>query len=137
MPVETRTADIEPTTADLDRVVDDLKSAWKSSVTVRRQSKQDIGYRDIFVLIDDEEIAILHHGDEVTKELAPGAHRLKVHNTLFKKALDFTLNVGEHASFMAINRAGFGTYSVLAFFIGGGPIYLSLERDSPLEGGRT
>ena len=40
--------------------------------------------------------------------------------------------VGEHARFMAVNRAGWGTYSVLAFFIGflgAGPLYLTFERE--------
>ena len=98
---------------------------------MRRQSRRDVGYREIYVSLDGEEIAILRHGEEVTREVKPGAHQLKAHNTLFRKTLDFNLNVGEHAIFVAINRAGFGTYSVLAFFIGGGPIYLTFERERP------
>jgi hypothetical protein len=133
MAVSTRT-DIEPTSADLDAVIEDLKSSWTATITVRRQSKQDVGYRDIYVSLDDEQIAILRHGEEVTREVTPGAHRLKAHNTLFRKTLDFTLSVGEHATFVAINRAGWGTYSVLAFFIGGGPIYLTFERERPSVG---
>jgi hypothetical protein len=130
MPVATRT-DIEPTAGDLDAVIEALKSSWTATITVRRQSRQDVGYREIYVSLDDEQIAILRHGEEVTREVAPGPHRLKAHNTLFRKTLDFTLNVGEHATFAAINRAGWGTYSVLAFFIGGGPIYLTFERERP------
>jgi hypothetical protein len=130
MPVTTERT-IEPTAGDLDAIVRTLQDSWTASITVRRQSPSDIGYREIYVSLDDESIAILRMGEEVTQEVAPGPHRLKVHNTLFRKAIDFTLNVGEHASFMAINRAGFGTYSVLAFFIGGGPIYLTFEREGP------
>ena len=46
---------------------------------------------------------------------------------------DCTLNVGEHASFSADNREGWGTYSMLAFFIGflgAGPLYLTFTRDA-------
>jgi hypothetical protein len=46
--------------------------------------------------------------------------------------VEFTAAVGEHVSFMAINRPGFGTYSVWAFlvgFLGAGPLYLSFERE--------
>ena len=130
MAVTTRT-DIEPTEGDLDSIIEALKSSWTATITVRRQSRRDVGYREIYVSLDGEEIAILRHGEEVTREVAPGAHQLKAHNTLFRKTLDFTLNVGEHAIFAAINRAGFGTYSVLAFFLGGGPIYLTFERERP------
>ena len=126
----TRTAQ-EPTTEDIERIIDSLKASWTATITIRRQSRDDVGYREVFVSLDDESIGILKHGEEITRDIAPGTHRLKAHNTLFRKALDFSVNVGEHASFRAINRAGFGTYSVLAFFMGGGPLYLTLERDGP------
>jgi hypothetical protein len=130
MPATRTVAPVEPTAEDIGKVMDDLKKSWPATITVRRQSKQDIGYRDIYVMLDTEEIAILHAGDEVTREVQPGPHRLKVHNTLFRKTLDVTLAPGEHATFRVINRAGFGTYSVFAFFVGGGPIYLTFERET-------
>jgi hypothetical protein len=132
----TTTPHIEPTQGDLDSIIEQLKQSWTATVTVRRQSRKDVGYREIFVSLDDQEIAILRHGEEVTREVAPGQHRLKAHNTLFRKTIDFSLNVGEHASFIAINRAGFGTYSVLAFFLGGGPLYLTFERETPIPSER-
>jgi hypothetical protein len=124
------TTTIEPTAEDIGRVVEELERSWEATITVRRKSRQDVGYRDIYVDLDGEQIAILHAGDEVTRDVRPGRHRLKAHNTLFRKALDVTLAPGEHATFTVINKAGFGTYSVLAFFLGGGPLYLSLERET-------
>lgn len=125
----TTTAPPEPLPADLDGVMDDLRKSWTSTLTVKRQSVDDVGYREIIVALDGEPLAVLRHGDEVTRDLQPGKHTLLVHNTLFRKTLHFTLNVGEHVTFRTVNRAGFGTYSVLAFFVGGGPIYLSVERE--------
>ena len=125
--------EIEPSEKDIDAVVHDLEKSWTALITVRRQSKQDVGYRDIFVSLDGESLGILHYGDVITRETTPGRHRLRAHNTLFWKTLEFTLAVDEHASFIAINRAGFGTYSVLAFFLGflgAGPFYLTFERES-------
>ncbi len=122
----------EPTTEDLDRVIDQLKSAWTSAVTIRRQSKDDVGYREIFISLDGHSLGILQWGEFVTREISPGAHRLRAHNTLFTKTAEFTLNVGEHAPFTATNRAGLGTYSSLALiigFLGAGPLYLTLEQD--------
>ena len=124
------TTTIEPTAEDIGRVVEELERSWGATITVRRKSRQDVGYRDIYVDLDGEQIAILHAGDEVTRDVKPGRHRLKAHNTLFRKALDVTLAPGEHATFTVINKAGFGTYSVLAFFLGGGPLYLTLERET-------
>ena len=124
------TPEVEPAPGDIDQIIDALKQSWTATITVRRQSRADIGHREIFLLLDDRDIGMLRYGDELTREIEPGPHRLKAHNTLFRKTLDFTLNVGEHASFIAINRAGFGTYSVLAFFLGGGPIYLTFERET-------
>jgi hypothetical protein len=129
MSTTTSLTTVAPTTEDIDKVLNDLEKSWTATITVRRKSKQDVGYRDIYVEVDGTQIAILHAGDEVTHEVKPGPHRLRAHNTLFRKTLDVTLQVGEHAIFAVVNRAGFGTYSVLAFFLGGGPLYLTFERE--------
>jgi hypothetical protein len=129
MAVTTTTPPAEPTADDLGRVVDELEKSWAASITVRRRSKADVGYRDVYVSLDGGEAAILHAGDEVTWEVTPGPHRLKAHNTLFTRKLDVRLSPGEHATFSVVNRAGFGTYSVFAFFLGGGPLYLTFERE--------
>jgi hypothetical protein len=124
------TTTFEPTIEDIGRVIEELERSWAATITVRRNSKEDVGYRDIYVELDGEQIAILHAGDEVSRDVRPGPHRLKAHNTLFRKTLDVTLAPGEHATFRVINKAGFGTYSVFAFFLGGGPLYLTLERET-------
>ena len=124
--------DVEPTTQDIERVVRSLEQSWTATITVRRQSPNDVGYREIFVSLDGESLGVLHHGDSITHETTPGPHRLRAHNTLFWKTLDVRLMVDEHARFMAVNRAGWGTYSVLAFligFLGAGPLYLTFERE--------
>lgn len=125
------TTTFEPTADDIGRVIEELEKSWVATITVRRTSKEDVGYRDIYVDLDGEQIAILHAGDEVSRDVKPGPHRLKAHNTLFRKTLDVTLAPGEHATFRVVNKAGFGTYSVFAFFLGGGPLYLTLERETP------
>jgi len=125
--------DREPTPQDIDDVMRALRKSWTATITIRRQSAADVGYREIFVSLDGELLAILSAGDEITREIAPGRHRIQANNTLFWKTIEFTVGVGEHAGFLAVNRAGFGTYSVLSFFIGflgAGPLYLTFERDS-------
>ena len=122
----------EPTSNDIDAIIRGLKDTWTATITIRRQSRDDVGYREVILLLDGEHLGILYHGDVITREIPPGAHRIKAHNTLFSKTIDFTVGVGEHASFFAENRAGLGTYSMLAFFIGflgAGPLYLTFKRE--------
>ena len=125
--------EIQPTKKDVDDVVRDLEKSWTATITVRRQARADVGYREIYVSLDGESLGLLRFGDVITRETTPGPHRLRAHNTLFWKTLEFTLAVDEHAYFVAINRAGFGTYSVLAFFmgfLGAGPFYLTFGRQN-------
>lgn len=132
MPVTTE-VETAPTAEDIDDIVRDLEQSWTATITIRRQAKRDVGYREIFISLDGELIAVLNHGDVITREITPGTHRIQANNTLFWKTIEFSLGAGEHASFVAVNRAGFGTYSVLAFFIGflgAGPFYLTFEREA-------
>ena len=98
-------------------------------ITIRRESPDDVGFREIFVSLDGAQIAILRPYETFTQEIAPGSHRLRAHNTLFWKTHDLVLRPGEHAKFVAINRAGFGTFGFMTF-LGASPLYLTFERDN-------
>jgi hypothetical protein len=127
----------EPSAADLEGMIDGLRRDWTATLTVRRQAPDDVGYREVWVRLDGRKLAMLSYGAALTEPIEPGRHKLQVDNTLFKKSLDFTVTVGEHIAFSTANRAGWGTYSVWALFIGflgAGPFYLSLERDAPPGG---
>jgi hypothetical protein len=97
-------------------------------ITIRRESPDDVGFREIFVSMDGEQIAILRPGETFSLEVSPGPHRLRAHNTLFWKTHELVLKPGEHAKFVAINRAGFGTFGFMTF-LGASPLYLTFERD--------
>lgn len=97
-------------------------------ITVSRQSTDDMGQREIFVSLDGKELAILRHGETVTRDVAPGSHQLRAHNTLFRKVIDLDLAAGEEARLRVVNKAGWGTYG-LASVLGAGPIYLVFERE--------
>jgi hypothetical protein len=81
------------------------------------------------VSVDGQPLATLLFGNEVTREVAPGPHRLRAHNTLFWKTLEVDLEPGEHARFIVVNRAGTGTLSLLGL-LGVGPLYMTFERES-------
>jgi hypothetical protein len=101
---------------------------YVACITVSRQSPEDAGFREIYVSVDGEQIAILKSGDAVTHELPAGPHRLRAHNTLFWKTHDVVLQPGEHARFKAVNRVGWGTFGFL-MVLGASPVYLTFERD--------
>lgn len=127
--------DITPTKSapdgrlDRDFFVDAGLVGGDARITIRRTSPEDAGFREVFVSLDGEQIAILRHGESFSMEVAPGPHRLRAHNTLFWKTCDLVLKPGEHARFTAINKSGWGTFSLL-FFLGAMPVYLTFERDT-------
>jgi hypothetical protein len=97
-------------------------------VTITRRHPDDVRQRQIVTSIDGAHLGTLMYGESVTREVAPGPHRLKAHNTLFWKNHEIDLAPGEHARFNVINRNGFGSFSLLGLF-GVGPLYISFERE--------
>jgi hypothetical protein len=117
----------------LDELVDDIEY-WErlyermpASVTVVRKHADDIQQRQMIVWLDGERIATLMFGDEVTRDLEVGRHRIRVSNTLFWKTVEFEVKWGEQVRFEIINRAGRLTFPMLAF-IGVGPLYVTVRR---------
>jgi len=98
-----------------------------ATLTIARQAPGDVGIRQVFISLDGKPFGVLLNGESVTKEVAPGEHRMRLHNTLVWKNISLDLKPGEHARFMVTNRAGFGTYALVAT-LGVGPIYLKIER---------
>jgi hypothetical protein len=104
------------------------RAAEPARITLCRQAPTDAGYREIFVSIDGEQVAVLQYGDTYTCEIKPGPHRLRAHNTLFWKTHQIVLRPAEHAKFTAINRTGTISFGLL-FMLGAFPVYLTFERD--------
>jgi hypothetical protein len=98
-----------------------------ATLTIARQSPNDVGIRQVIVTLDGEPFGVLYHGQSVTKTIVSGEHRLRLNNTLVWKNIPLALKPGEHARFMVINRAGWGTYALVAT-LGVGPIYMTVER---------
>jgi hypothetical protein len=68
-------------------------------------------------------------GQSIIRDVAPGPHTLRVHNTLVWKTVRFDVKPGEQVRFEAINRAGHLTYPMLVI-LGAGPLYVTLRRVS-------
>jgi hypothetical protein len=104
------------------------RSNFVACITVSRQAPDDVGFREVFLSVDGNDVAILRYGDTVSHELSAGPHRIQAHNTLIWKTRHVVLQPGEHARFTAINRAGWGTFGFL-MFLGAAPVYLTFERE--------
>lgn len=105
--------------------IDDLSA----TVTIGRTHPDDCGQRQIFARLDGLHRIVLLFGEAVTEEVPPGQHRLRVHNTLFWKTIDFTIEPGEHLEFQVINRARWWTYGV-AGLLGAAPLFLTVRKIS-------
>ena len=114
---------------DRDFYVEEGLLGGDSRITIRRDSPEDAGFREIFVSLDGKQLVMLRAGESFTTEVIPGRHRLRAHNTLFWKTHELVLRPGEHARFTAINRAGWATFGLL-FVLGAMPIYLTFERET-------
>lgn len=105
--------------------LDDLRTV----VTLSRDHPRDVGQRQVIVRLDDGPKLALLYGQSITAEVAPGQHLLRAHNTLFRKAIPFTIEPGEHLEFVLINSARFWTASMAAI-LGAAPLFLSVIRRS-------
>jgi hypothetical protein len=93
---------------------------------MHRTSEGDARQRQVYMSLDDERIATLLFGDEVTREIPPGRHRLRANNTLVWKTLEFDAAPGADLHFTIVNRAAPGMLWMVALF-GAGPMLVSLE----------
>ena len=105
-----------------------LDHLFPTCLTITRTSEEDWKTRQLVVAIDGERVAELMWGDSVMFELAPGIHRLRVHNTLVWKTEEFVIAPGEQIFYEAVNRASASTYFFLGLLIGIAPLWVSLRR---------
>ena len=56
-------------------------------LTIARNHPQDVQDRPVYISVDGESWGILRFGKTLTRPIAPGARRVKAHNTLFSHTL--------------------------------------------------
>lgn len=101
----------------------------KGRLIVDRTDHDDIGIRDLYVLVDDQEERTVLHGKSLTIDLAPGEHRIKITNRLFSKAEEFTVREGQSVRYATANvAAGGGLFAPLMMISGTGAYKVRLKR---------
>jgi hypothetical protein len=96
-------------------------------LTVERTGAEDVRTRQVVLSLDGEPLATLLFGQRASHDIAPGHHRLRAHNTLVWKTVEFDAAANEHVRFRIVNRAGLGSTALVAL-LGVGPLYVTLER---------
>jgi hypothetical protein len=99
----------------------------ETRVTISRTSPDDIHQRQIIVKLDGKRLGELMAGDEMSRAVEPGLHRLQVDNTWNWKTVEFKAAPGEHVRFQTVNRGGRFTWFLVGT-IGVGPMYVHIER---------
>jgi hypothetical protein len=98
-----------------------------AAVTITRNEPEDVQDRWIRIYIDDQPEEILRYGEVLTRELAPGHHRVKAHNTLSKDVIEFDAAPGEQIRVRCHNTIAAG--GVLSMLVTGFAfIKVRLER---------
>jgi hypothetical protein len=105
--------------------VDELRTF----VTISREHPSDVGERQVVARLDGGQSCTLVFGESRTIEVQPGAHHLRVHNTLFWKNVRFAVEPGEHIEFVVINQSRWWTWGV-AGVLGSAPLFLHVELRS-------
>ncbi len=99
----------------------------ESRITISRTAPDDVKQRQIIVKLDGKRLGELMYGDEISRAVEPGPHRLQVDNTWNWKTVELKLAPGEHARFQTMSRGGRFTWFLVGT-LGVGPMYVSIER---------
>lgn len=100
-----------------------------AQISITRQDRDDFQDRQILLFVDDAPWGRVRYGQTVTREIAPGTHRVRVFNTLFSKTLTLDVRPGEHVRLRTANgfpRTGFLLMMVLHVTY----LLVRLERES-------
>jgi len=107
------------TTLDAETLeVADLQRAWHGAapagppaatdlqpaqLTISRNSGSDFQDRQVYLFVDDEPWGKVKYGRPVTREIAPGHHRIRAFNTLFSHTIEVEAVPGEHVRLRCSN----------------------------------
>lgn len=98
--------------------LDELQRAWhgaapadpapvmhlhRAQLTISRNSASDFQDRQVYLFVDDEPWGKVKYGRPVTREIAPGHHRIRAFNTLFSHTIAIDAVPGEHVRLRCSN----------------------------------
>jgi FtsP/CotA-like multicopper oxidase with cupredoxin domain len=99
-----------------------------ATLTVTRSHPQDVQDRIVNLWLDGEPLGKLKYGTTVTREIEPGVHTLKAHNTLFGTTATFDAGPGEQVRYRCQNGLTSGGI-VMVLMLGVAYLRVRLERE--------
>jgi hypothetical protein len=81
-----------------------LPAAPPATLTLLRDAPNDFSDRQILVWVDGKACGKIKYGTTLERELEPGHHEVRVHNTLLSRTLAFHATPGEHVRLRCGNR---------------------------------
>jgi hypothetical protein len=110
---------------------DNASPATLGTLTVTRDTPDDVQDRWVRLWVDGTFWEILRYGQSLSIDLPAGRHHLKAHNTLSGDTLDFDVRPGAHVRVRCHNAIGSGGFlSIL--MIGVAAIRVRLELVGPM-----
>ena len=67
-----------------------------AQLTISRNGAADFRDRQVYLFVDDEPWGKVRYGQELSREIAPGRHRVRAFNTLFSHTIEVNALPGEH-----------------------------------------
>jgi len=99
-----------------------------AQLVIVRDHPQDVQDRPVYLWIDGEKWdGVLRYGKTFTRELAPGHHTVKAHNTLFGQTIEFDAAAGETVRYQCENGLTPGGI-VMTLFMGVAYLKVRLKR---------
>ena len=77
-------------------------------ITITRNAPDDVQDRWIRIVIDDSPVEILRYGEVLRRDVAPGRHTIKAHNTMTKDVIEVDVAPGEEVRIRCTNRLARG-----------------------------
>jgi len=74
-----------------------------AQLTICRNSASDFQDRQVYLFVDEEPWGKVRYGKEISREIAPGRHRVRAFNTLFSHTIEVNALPGEHVRLRCTN----------------------------------
>lgn len=110
--------------------IEELERAWRgpdsdggpsaakinnAQLTVTRHGASDFQDRQVYLFVDEEPCGKVRYGQVVTREIAPGRHRIRAFNTLFSHTIEVNAVPGEHVRLHCTNGMPAGGWLMMMF----------------------
>ncbi len=99
-------------------------------LTLIRNHPEDVQDRPVHVWVDGERWENLRYGRPLTRDITPGRHRIKAHNTLFGTTLEIDVVEGEDVRIRCRNGLPGGA-KLMVLMMGVAYLRVTLEREPP------